>query len=317
MYFALFPCAVLICGLCDRCGRTFFFDGHVFWCFDEGSRRSLRHLGGDRTTPFRVLFINCNLLYWFWFFFLAVVSLWFCKTLQKSYFLYFWFFFVCLMKTIHVNITSKKNVYFYDFWVITLLFANKIFNDNQLALQRVLFLWMKLTRSAQVLNAGVAFVSCADVWLVIVSAQLPSEPTSACGALMESDEVRASSCSLTDRAWIFAWLKKKKEKVSAPDGWLRRNLTAAKKHHAADPLVRSSGPRRLENTKREVKKENKHVEMEKSWVAFGQRFIWIFTAVTVVRVLVSVWEKQMLFVGSLQPNCNCCLDGLDWKSHRS
>lgn len=154
-------------------------------------------------------------------FFLAVVSLWFCKMLQKSYFLSFWFFFVCLMKTIHVNITSKKNVYFYDFWVITLLFANKIFNDNQLAPRRVLFLWMKLTRSAQVLNAVVVFVSRADVWFVIVSAQLPSEPTSACGALMESDEVRASSCSLTDRAWIFAWLKKI-ESVSA------RRLTAAK-----------------------------------------------------------------------------------------
>lgn len=150
------------------------------------------------------------------------------------------------MKTIHVNITSKKNVYFYDFWVITLLFANKIFNDNQQAFWSVLFMFMKLTCSAQVLNAAVVCLSCADVWFVIVSAQLPSEPMSACGALMESDEVRASSCSVTDRAWKFAWLKKK---VSAPDGWLRWNLTAAKKHHAADPLVRSSGPRRLEKTK--------------------------------------------------------------------
>ena len=56
--------------------------------------------------------------------FSAVASLWFCKTVQNS------FLFVRLMKTIHVNITSKKNVYFYDFWVITLSFANKIFNDN-------------------------------------------------------------------------------------------------------------------------------------------------------------------------------------------
>lgn len=40
------------------------------------------------------------------------------------------FWFLRSMKTIHVNITSQKNVYFYDLWVITLSFANKIFNDN-------------------------------------------------------------------------------------------------------------------------------------------------------------------------------------------
>lgn len=50
-----------------------------------------------------------------------------------------------------------------------------------------------------------------------------------------------------------------KKKVSAPDGWLRWNLTAAKKHHAADPLVRSCGPRRLEK-KKEGRRKKKNTK---------------------------------------------------------
>ena len=42
----------------------------------------------------------------------------------------FFFGFVGLMKNNPCKYHKVKNVYFYDFWVITLSFANKIFNDN-------------------------------------------------------------------------------------------------------------------------------------------------------------------------------------------
>lgn len=139
---------------------------------------------------------------------------------------------------------------------------------------------------------------------VIVSAQPPSEPMSACGALMESDEVRASSCSLTDRAWIFARLKKKN--VSAPDGWLRWNLTAAKKHHAADPLVRSPGPRRLEKNKKKTRRAR--------WKSRGLRLGSVllgFSRPSRSAASLCPCEKS-----SPQPDCKCCLDRLNGKSCR-
>lgn len=192
------------------------------------------------------------------------------------------------MKTIHVNITSKKNVYFYDFWVITLLFANKIFNDNQLWPFGASCFYLC---SVQLRCCVVVCLFLAQTF-VIVSAQLPSVPTSACGALMESDEVRASSRSLTDRAWIFAWLKKKCQRQTADCGeiWqLPKSIM---------PLTHLSGAPGPGGWKRKKRGGEKRKTQRARWKSralhLGSVSLGFSTAVTVGSVLVSsVWEKQM------------------------
>lgn len=205
------------------------------------------------------------------------------------------------MKTIHVNITSKKkNVYFYDFWVITLLFANKILNDNQPALWTDLFLSMKRTRSAQVLNTClIRYRHC--------TTSLPADV----GMWRLDGEWRGQSLvMLTDRQCMNICVikkKKKRKKVLAPDGWLQRNLTAAKKHHAADPLVRSWRPRRLEKNKDWVKKKKEEggstEDRDGKLVGGG--------GVTVGSILVSLWQKQMILF--LSASKLQLLWGIEWK----
>lgn len=111
-----FLCAVLITGLCGICVVGCFSWLH---CFDVRGRHARRGVakGKHKTLLFSVIS--------------SVFQPWFLFGFVKQYRI---LLFVRLMKTIHVNITSKKNVYFYDFWVITLSFANKIFNDNLLGL---------------------------------------------------------------------------------------------------------------------------------------------------------------------------------------
>lgn len=140
---------------------------------------------------------------------------------------------------------------------------------------------------------------------------LPPSRRRRAGALMESDEVRASSRSPTDRAWIFAWLKKKKS-VSA------RRLTALKfdscqKASCRWPTCREPPGAGKEKGGEGNKKREKHKGLDgnvahRAWPAFH----WVFftTAVTVGGVLVRPCEQSKCFVVSPALSCSCCLVGL-------
>lgn len=76
-----------------------------------------------------------------WDTFVFCTSSFFSRDFLIVFFKTFLFFLLGLTKTIHVNITSFKNVYFYDFWVSTLSFANKIFNDSLPDFSLQLYFW--------------------------------------------------------------------------------------------------------------------------------------------------------------------------------
>lgn len=154
------------------------------------------------------------------------------------------------MKTIHVNITSKK-MYIFTTSELLLFYLQIKYSmtTNFGLLERLVFI-----------NEIVAFCSGVVWWWCVCFSRRHLVRYRLCTASLWADvgvrrldgEWRGQSLvTLADGPCMNICVIKKK--VSEPDGWLLGNLTAAKKHHAADPLVRSSGPRRLEEKKEKHK----------------------------------------------------------------
>lgn len=180
-----FLCAVLITGLCGICVGACFSWPH---CLGVRGRHAQRGVTKGK----------CKSLFFFCLISSVFFLLWLLFGFIKQYRIFF-FLFVGLMKTIHVNITIKKNVYFYDFWVITLSFANKIFNDNLTDLVAFWFenKWRQLYPILNKFRCDVSSAVCFYCWetfhfIYFCRSSTSPELMLLYRMLMESDKVRAS-----------------------------------------------------------------------------------------------------------------------------
>lgn len=197
------------------------------------------------------------------------------------------------MKTIHVNITSKKkkNVYFYDFWVITLLFANKIFNDNLLGFGESCFVLRSFLKLRCLLFMPYLLVA---VGPVTASRRLPScELTS---ALRRADgEWRGQSLvTLPDGLYMNIRVIKKfcrGETADCGEIWqLPKSIT---------PLTHLSAASSPGGCKT---KEKHGWRMKRPELNFGGCGLLVWVTFGNIRVLKT---NTFLSLCSLEPNCSC------------